>query len=181
MENSGHGAGKQYLEAALDRLEWVLRAQHEQIAAAGAAVAKAIAAGGWWFLFGTGHSHMLAEEAFYRAGDSAGCADSRRFLDAPRVRRPEYADRAVERSGRDLVPRTRNYGTTCSSSHRTRAQRGDGRDGGDGESPRVFTIAVTSLAHSRKASSRRRAVSGYSKWPTWSSTTGRRTATPSLP
>lgn len=59
---------QQYLSQAVEKLQWVARQQAQQIAIAGAAVARAIANGGLWRLFGTGHSHMLAEEVFYRAG-----------------------------------------------------------------------------------------------------------------
>ncbi|NLN28713.1 MAG: SIS domain-containing protein [Firmicutes bacterium] len=156
MENSGHGAGKQYLEAALDRLEWVLRAQHEQIAAAGAAVAKAIAAGGWWFLFGTGHSHMLAEEAFYRAGGLKRVVpilDGSLMLHESAVQSTQierlsglaeilFQERGI--TERDVLLIASNSGRNAVTVEMAETAKAHG----------VFTIAVTSLAHSRKASSR---------------------------
>ncbi|MEK7754337.1 MAG: SIS domain-containing protein, partial [Acidobacteriota bacterium] len=42
--------------------------QDAAICAAGDMVAAALAGGGVVHAFGTGHSHMIAEEAFYRAG-----------------------------------------------------------------------------------------------------------------
>ncbi|BFJ85519.1 sugar isomerase domain-containing protein [Ruthenibacterium sp. TH_2024_36131] len=44
------------------------RAQAETVRAAAACVAESIAQGGMLYAFGTGHSHMFAEELFYRAG-----------------------------------------------------------------------------------------------------------------
>jgi uncharacterized phosphosugar-binding protein len=64
-----------YVEAYLDALRTLLdtirRDQAGNIRAAAGIVADAIAAGGVVHMFGTGHSHMLAEEAFYRAGGLA--------------------------------------------------------------------------------------------------------------
>jgi uncharacterized phosphosugar-binding protein len=45
--------------------------QAESIVSAGLLVAEAIAAGGVVQTFGSGHSHMIAEEAFFRAGGLA--------------------------------------------------------------------------------------------------------------
>ena len=49
-------------------LDRVLESQSETIDRAVAAVADTLAQGGMVYAFGTGHSHMLAEELFYRAG-----------------------------------------------------------------------------------------------------------------
>jgi len=42
--------------------------QAENISKASAAIAASLRGGGVWHIFGTGHSHMAAEEAYYRAG-----------------------------------------------------------------------------------------------------------------
>jgi uncharacterized phosphosugar-binding protein len=59
----------------IDGLQEILRRiKHEQsgnIMAAGLLVADALAAGGVIHTFGTGHSHLIADEAFYRAGGIA--------------------------------------------------------------------------------------------------------------
>jgi uncharacterized phosphosugar-binding protein len=58
-------------ERYLDRLEELLdelRAQGEQIEAAAGMIAACIGAGGVVHVFGSGHSHMMAEEVFHRAG-----------------------------------------------------------------------------------------------------------------
>jgi uncharacterized phosphosugar-binding protein len=53
------------LRAILERIE---REQAENITRAGLLVADALNAGGVIHTFGTGHSHLIAEEAFFRAG-----------------------------------------------------------------------------------------------------------------
>lgn len=62
------------LEAYTDLVISQLASLHEQsdaIEAAAAAVAASIAADGMLHVFGTGHSHLIAEELFYRAGGLA--------------------------------------------------------------------------------------------------------------
>jgi uncharacterized phosphosugar-binding protein len=56
------------LRTILDRIE---REQAEHITQAGRLVADALGAGGVIHTFGTGHSHLIAEEAFFRAGGFA--------------------------------------------------------------------------------------------------------------
>jgi uncharacterized phosphosugar-binding protein len=56
------------LRAILDRIG---SEQAENIARAGQLVADALKAGGLVHTFGTGHSHLIAEEAFFRAGGIA--------------------------------------------------------------------------------------------------------------
>jgi uncharacterized phosphosugar-binding protein len=56
------------LHAILSRIE---SGQAEAIGRAAALVAKSLAGGGVIHAFGSGHSHMIAEEAFYRAGGVA--------------------------------------------------------------------------------------------------------------
>ena len=58
----------EYFAEAGRLLQLVSTTQHDVIAAAADAVAKTLGAGDTVFAFGTGHSHMLAEELFYRAG-----------------------------------------------------------------------------------------------------------------
>lgn len=49
----------------------VLESQAENLCLAACRMADTVQAGGRIFLFGSGHSHLLAEEAFYRAGGLA--------------------------------------------------------------------------------------------------------------
>lgn len=60
-----------YLMHASKLLERVAAGQHESISAAAEAVAETLVADGLVHVFGSGHSHMLALEGFYRAGGLA--------------------------------------------------------------------------------------------------------------
>jgi uncharacterized phosphosugar-binding protein len=64
-----------YVDKYFERLCAILNAirsdQGERIREAGLIVADAIGAGGVVHVFGSGHSHIMAEEAFYRAGGLA--------------------------------------------------------------------------------------------------------------
>ncbi len=59
---------QRYFDLVIDLLRRLRDSQRDAVAAAADAVAATLAAGGVIHLFGTGHSHMLAEEVFYRAG-----------------------------------------------------------------------------------------------------------------
>lgn len=59
---------KQYLTNIHTLLDRVLETQSDSINRAVAAVANTLEQGGMVYAFGTGHSHLLAEELFYRAG-----------------------------------------------------------------------------------------------------------------
>lgn len=61
-------ASERYFDAVTQLIFRLRETQGEAIAAAAQAVAERLAAGGIIHLFGTGHSHMLAEELFCRAG-----------------------------------------------------------------------------------------------------------------
>ncbi len=116
-----------YIEQIQQLLDRIRTAQSAPIAAAGAMVAETLDHGGIIHTFGTGHSHMIAEEAFFRAGGLVpvnAILDSRlSFLDgaleSTRAEREEgYARSLIERervtagdiaivisnSGRNTVP-----------------------------------------------------------------------------
>ena len=57
-----------YFKQAQERLELVEKNEKQVMLAAAGKVATAIQAGGIIQLFGCGHSHILTEEVFYRAG-----------------------------------------------------------------------------------------------------------------
>ncbi len=57
-----------YLKSVQQTLDQVEKTQLEAIGRAADAIAEAIGNGGRLHIFGTGHSHIIAEEAFYRAG-----------------------------------------------------------------------------------------------------------------
>lgn len=60
--------GRAYLELARDLVERLSSKEWPNIRAAAELVADTLATGHTVHVFGTGHSHMLAEELFYRAG-----------------------------------------------------------------------------------------------------------------
>ncbi len=60
-----------YMQAVRNLLDAVAADQGTGIAAAATAIVASLQAGGLLYLFGTGHSHMLAEEGHYRAGGLA--------------------------------------------------------------------------------------------------------------
>jgi uncharacterized phosphosugar-binding protein len=64
-------AGRRYLGELTRLLHAVESEGWEQIERAAALVADTVEAGGLIHVFGTGHSHLLAEELFYRAGGLA--------------------------------------------------------------------------------------------------------------
>jgi uncharacterized phosphosugar-binding protein len=59
------------MQAVRDLLDAVAADQGTGIATAATAIVASLQAGGLLYLFGTGHSHMLAEEGHYRAGGLA--------------------------------------------------------------------------------------------------------------
>lgn len=65
---TGSSAADRYLGSALATLERARASQAAAIASAGAWVGEAVAGGHLLAVTGSGHSHMLAEEIFYRAG-----------------------------------------------------------------------------------------------------------------
>jgi uncharacterized phosphosugar-binding protein len=69
-DNKLQGA-QAYMDAVRERLDSIACQQLEAIDRAAAAIVKAVEADGQVYLFGTGHSHMLAEEGHYRAGGLA--------------------------------------------------------------------------------------------------------------
>ncbi len=60
-----------FLHTVQDLVSRVLIHQFPAIEQAGEYMAQSMMAGGYVFIFGTGHSHMMAEELFYRAGGHA--------------------------------------------------------------------------------------------------------------
>lgn len=60
-----------YLKEVCGLLAATVRAEEPSIAKAGRLLAECFSADGVLYIFGSGHSHVFAEEAFYRAGGSA--------------------------------------------------------------------------------------------------------------
>ena len=64
-------AMQNYLQTVLDMQQRVLQSQHENLCLTASRMADTVEAGRRIFIFGSGHSHLIAEEAFYRAGGLA--------------------------------------------------------------------------------------------------------------
>ena len=62
---------EQYAQHIHTTLEKIFSLEKEKLTAAGAELARGLEGGGLLYVFGCGHSHMLAEELFYRAGGLA--------------------------------------------------------------------------------------------------------------
>jgi len=61
----------QYIANIQTLINQVLETQMDKIDEAGSIVANTVMNNGFIYTFGTGHSHMMAEELFYRAGGLA--------------------------------------------------------------------------------------------------------------
>lgn len=145
-----------YLELALQQIHAAADSQRGAIDAAAGLVADALIAGRFLYAFGTGHSHMLAEEPFYRAG---GLARACAILDPPlmlhegaaassqREQQTGYAAQVLDRyplTAGDVLVIASNSGRNAVPVEMaiTARQRG------------IRTIAITSLNHSRAFPSR---------------------------
>ncbi|HWJ75667.1 MAG TPA: sugar isomerase domain-containing protein [Kaistia sp.] len=64
-------AASDYLAKAVSLLQIAARRESATLKAAAAAASEAVAGGGLIYIFGTGHSHMMAEEGHFRAGGLA--------------------------------------------------------------------------------------------------------------
>jgi uncharacterized phosphosugar-binding protein len=71
MEYQPGTALERYFRAIQTLQARVLESQREYLCVAASRMADTVQAGGRIFLFGSGHSHLLVEEAFYRAGGLA--------------------------------------------------------------------------------------------------------------
>lgn len=60
-----------FFDAARDVLDRIRATQQDAITEAARRVSESLLAGGVWHLFGTGHSHIISEEVYYRAGGLA--------------------------------------------------------------------------------------------------------------
>jgi len=145
-----------YIEAARQALDRLTRDESASIRTAAATVADALDAGGVLHVFGAGHSHLLAEEAFYRAGGLAAInpiLDLRlMFFDGALAstraeREPGYAARILEREdvrAVDAAIVASNSGRNAVPIDMALELRARG----------VTVIAITSLAHSKAVATR---------------------------
>ncbi len=149
-------AADRYLEIALEQIRNATDTQRGAIDASAGLVAEALVAGRFLYAFGTGHSHMLAEEPFYRAG---GLARAAAILDPPlmlhegaaassqREQQTGYAAQVLDRypvAAGDVLVIASNSGRNAVPVEMALTARERG----------LRTIAITSLAHSRAFPSR---------------------------
>ncbi len=145
-----------YLAVVLDQIRTATETQRPALESAAGLVADALAADRFFYAFGTGHSHLLAEEPFYRAG---GLARACAILDPPlmlhegaaassqREQQTGYAAQILDRyplTAGDVLLIASNSGRNAVPVEMALAARDRG----------LKTIAITSLNHSRAFASR---------------------------
>lgn len=150
------GKGLEYSLAMQSLLGRIVESQMENIERAAQIVADAIAGDGILYTFGTGHSHVIAEDVAYRAG---GLAPVDAILEASltgheKVRQSEFMERVEGMaevilnyygvSSRDALVVISNSGRNAAPIEMAELAKGRG----------VPVIAITSLAHSQGTTSR---------------------------
>lgn len=150
-------ASERYVETALSTAARAAAAQAGRIEAAARLAADAVRTGGFVFAFGTGHSHMLAEELFYRAGGLARVCpifDEDLMLHRAAARSSELERKpGLAAALLDGVDAVRSGGVMflfsnsgCNTAAVEMAEEAKKRG--------LATVAVTSLAHGRRMASR---------------------------
>lgn len=145
-----------YRDRIVGIMDRILAEQSDALDAARDAIAQALSGGGVLHVAGSGHSHMLAEEVFYRAG---GLAAAQAILDE---------DLMLHRGAIRSTLLERDSGRAAAVLERYRIAPGDvvvvasnsGRNAYPVELAQIarargaVVIALTSLAHSRAVASR---------------------------
>lgn len=149
------GASAQYQSLVFEKLQKAF-AQSKEIESAAFLIAACLGNQGWIYTSGTGHSHLLAEEIFYRAG---GFARVFPILDADLMLH-------VDATGSTDLERLEGYGTQLLESHPINERdvlilsSNSGRNAVPiemAESARkkgAKIIAITNLTHSQSVASR---------------------------
>lgn len=149
-------ASARYLDTVHQQIHSAVSSQIAALEAAAQSVAKALASDRFLYAFGTGHSHMLAEEIFYRAG---GLARAAAILDPPLMlhqsasassqqeQQSGYAEALLDRypvTAGDVLIIASNSGRNAVPVEMALLARERG----------LRTIAITSLQHSQAFPSR---------------------------
>jgi uncharacterized phosphosugar-binding protein len=150
------GKALEYMRAVQSLLERIVDTQADKIEQAAEIVANAIAQDGILYTFGTGHSHVIAEDVAYRAG---GLAPVDAILEASltgheKVRQSEFMERVegmaevilnyYEVTPQDALVVISNSGRNAAPIEMAELARGRG----------IPVIAITSLSHSQGTTSR---------------------------
>jgi uncharacterized phosphosugar-binding protein len=148
-----HTALDQYLRAMTDLQAQVVGGQRAQLLEIAKRMAETTRRDGRIFIFGTGHSHLLAEEGFYRAGGLANVVPmlaehlmlhSLPALGSHLERTPGLADMILERY--DPQPQEMLFVVSNSGVNRLpveMAMRGRERN--------LFVVGISSFAYARQA------------------------------
>jgi hypothetical protein len=142
-----------YFRAVAELQQRVLETQRPVLAQVAGKMADVILAGGRVFVFGTGHSHMLAEEGYARAGGLLSVVPI--FYTALMLHESVPLSAKVERTP-GLAPGLLDRSGITARRHAVRLlqQRREpvaGRDGGRGEEARITTVTVGSIAFAQIA------------------------------
>lgn len=145
-----------YMKPLQERLERLISAQRPAIDTAAERFAETVMADGWLYVFGTGHSHMMAEELFFRAGGSP-CVRPILIEDLMLHRSASQSTACERESGRneailerypvgdgDILLVASNSGRNAVPIELALAAKERG----------AYTMALTSLAHARQFESR---------------------------
>jgi uncharacterized phosphosugar-binding protein len=139
-----------------DVLQQILQTEMEHIEKAADLVAKAVAQDGLMYTFGTGHSHVTAEDMTYRAGSliPVDAILERSLTGHEKVAQSEYMERVegmakvifdyYEMTRRDVLLVISNSGRNAAPIEMAMIAQANG----------VPVIAITSLAHSKGTTSR---------------------------
>lgn len=136
-----------YFDVCVKQLRAVFDGSQEGIEAAATAVARAIVGGGGLYLFGSGHSALIAREAFWRAGGLAPALPIPDPAAGDAERLPGFGTTVIAHY--DLKPGSvmiviSNSGVNAMPVEIARAAQAKG----------LTVVAITSLAHSRSVESR---------------------------
>ena len=145
-----------YIEEARRALNRLASEEAASIRAAATAVADALEAGGVLHVFGTGHSHLLAEEAFYRAGGLAAINPilDRRLMFFDGVMASTYAERETGYAARILKQEDVRAGDVAIVASNSGRNAVSIEMAVELQARGVKVIAITSLTHSRAVPSR---------------------------
>jgi uncharacterized phosphosugar-binding protein len=149
-------AFEMYLEEARRALNRLASDEANSIRAAAAAVADALESGGVLHVFGAGHSHILAEEAFYRAGGLAAINPilDRRLMFFDGVMASTYAERETGYAARILEQENVRAGDVAIVASNSGRNAVPIEMAIELQARGVKVIAITSLTHSRAVPSR---------------------------